>query len=487
MKSHVIPLIALVIISFGCTVGPDYIAPEPKVASWPTTGIDLDTKNSMANLNWQEYYQEPELQVLIEKALLNNLDLRQAKESVMQSFRTRDISELSHLPSFTANLDGERDSISALASSDPRIENEFDLNVGLRWEIDFWGKLRRASEGAMANLQANKANLYAAKISLIAQTSTIYYELQDVNARMALAESNIQARQHSKHIADLRHEQGVISGLDVRQAEVSLAQEKIKLPGLKRAKNTLMYQLSVIMGESPKQQIIGSRNDELVYRQKIPVGLGSELLKRRPDIIAAERNLQASNASIGVAKADYFPNILISGRFGNRTRDFDDILEDDGRSWLLDANIEMPLWDWGRTKMNVENAQSAYQVSLMQYQKVVLESFRDVATSLENYQEAFTVYDLRNALVVATKENLRIANLRYANGVVSYLDVLDAQRSHATAEQELSSAVTAKQLSMVNLYRSLGGGWQPIEQQCLQGEELVSHNGTEQEGCPIMQ
>jgi len=479
------PLLVIVLIT-GCTVGPDYQAPEPVNYGLPQTGIEVDTQTSMANLSWREYYDEPELQLLIEKALQNNLDFKIARESVLQSLRARGISDISMLPSFGLNLDGERDRASALTSSEPTIDDEFNFNIGLDWQIDLWGKLRRASEASLAQLQASQANMYGVKVSLIAQTAALYYELQDINARTALTESNIDARQSSKKIADLRHKQGIISGLDVRQAEVSLAQEKVKLPELKSSKNQLMFSLSVLIGEPPGTQIIGQRRDIEAYQGAIPAGMPASLLKRRPDIVAAERAIQAANAEIGVATADYFPNIQLTGRYGIRSLELKDILDTGGKSWLWEANIDMPLFDWGRTSMNVDIAKSLHRVALLNYQKAVLAAFQDVSSTLEDYQQAFTLFDLRKSLVVATRENLRIAELRYSNGVVSYLDVLDAQRNHATAEQELSSAIKTKQLAMVNLYRSLGGGWQQPGDDCMSSRDNENEGTPETDACLVM-
>ncbi len=453
-------LTSLFALSACTTVGPDYKAPKAVNIDLPQTGILLDTTVNLSDLSWRQYYRQPELQQLISKALSHNIDLRIARTSVEQSARVHRLSEIALLPSLGGEFTGERESASGLTSSSPSIDNEFNLTASASWEIDFWGKLTRASEASLASLQASEAQLYAAKISLIAQTATLYYNLQDINYQVALTKSNIEARRKSKHIADLRHKQGVISGLDVRQAEVSLAQERIKLPSLQRKQNQLMFQLSLLIGELPKKQEIGKRQDVKATLGALPVGLPADLLKRRPDIIAAERKVEVASAGIGIAKADYFPNIMLTADIGNRSADLTDILSSAGRRWIIEANVNMPLWDWGRVDLNVETAEANYQVALLKYQQAVLVAFSEVASSLEDYKDAFTVFDLRKSLLTATKENLRIADLRYANGVISYLDVLDAQRNHATAEQELSSAIKAKQLAMVNLYRSLGGGWQ---------------------------
>ncbi len=447
----------------GCTVGPNYQKPKVIEESWPVIGVDIDTQTSMANLHWREFYPETELQALIERALLHNISLKRSLSSVVQSRNIKGITDNALLPSLGVVMDGERESESGLTNEVPEVADEFNLNFGARWEVDFWGKLGRASESSLATYQANKANLYAAKISLIAQVATLYYQIQDVSARVLLTEQNIESRSKSKHIAVLRHKQGVISGLDVRQAEVELAQEAIKIPALNREKNTLMYQLSLLLGEVPKQQIIGSRASSFTYQNSIPAGITSQLLKRRPDIISAERKMQAANALIGVETANYYPNIALTGQYGFSTEAFTDLLKSNGSTWLVNAEINMPLWDWGTIELKVENAKANYEMTVLEYKQQILMALSDVFSAIEYYQEAFEVYELRQTLVLATKENLRIAKLRYQNGVVNYLAVLDAQRSHSSAEQELSRSIEAKQISMVNLYRSLGGGWDPIE------------------------
>lgn len=475
LNLNVLPLraskIVFCLLLAGCTVGPDYQAPEHQVAQWPDSGLDYETQRSMAELDWREFYPELELQALIEQALLNNLTLKQSIETVRQSARIRTSSDLAVLPVVGANLTGEREKTSALTSTVSSLKDEYALNAGVSWEIDFWGKLARASESALATYEADRASLYAAKISLIAKVAALYYDIQNVMASIELTNANISSRGASRDIAVLRHKQGVISGLDVRQAEVELAQEKIKIPALEKRKQALMYELSVLVAQPPQEQTIGKRVDNLTYLGAIPSGLPADLLKRRPDVIAAERRIQAASAKIGVAKASYFPNIALTGRFGTKSTDFSDLLLSDGKTWKLGGNLTMPLFDWGKISRNVDNAESQYQVALMRYQAQVLEALREVATTLASYHEAFEIYDLQTSLVAATKENLRIARLRYQNGVVSYLDVLDAQRSHASAEVALSSSISAKQIAMVNLYHSLGGGWQTAERQCVYEDE----------------
>lgn len=461
----------------GCAIGPDYqkapaVTPQ-ELPSWQFNDDVAQPGTSMATLNWQSFYQDPALQSFIQQALDNNIDLKIASERVYRAQIGLVESDSKFLPNFDMTFDADREKTSKALTSDPKIDNEFKLTANVSWELDLWGKLRRSNEADVANLQATQAEFYGSRISLIAQVAELYYKIQDAQNQIQLTNNNILAREKSKRITQLRHQQGIISGLDVSQSNVELMQEKLKLPALHNSLNSSMYQLSILLDQSPKKLKVPARDPNNLDRKSLPVGLPSELLKRRPDVISQERKLHAATAAIGVAKADYFPNISLVGNFGAKSLEVDDLL-DNAEYWEIGADISMPLFNWGATTANVDKVTSEYREAILNYRKAIFIAFRESAEAIENVDKNRTEYYLKRELLTATNEYLRIANLRYSNGVISYIDVLDAQRNQAKSQQDFSSAAESLQTSFVGLYKTLGGGWDAAGyQQALNNEEDI--------------
>ncbi|OUS25672.1 hypothetical protein A9Q98_11865 [Thalassotalea sp. 42_200_T64] len=470
-------LVLSITLLSACAIGPDYQkAPEltpDELPSWQVNNDVAQAGSSIATLDWQSFYQDPALQSFIQQALDNNIDLRIASERVYRSQIGLIASGAQFLPNFDMTFDGDREKTSKALTTTPKIDNEFKWTANVSWEIDLWGKLRRSNEADIANVQASQAEFYGSRISLIAQVAELYYIIQDAQNQIQLTNNNIVAREKSKRITELRHQQGIISGLDVSQSNVELMQEKLKLPALHNSLSSSMYQLSILLDQSPKKLNIPERDPNNLDQKVLPVGLPSELLKRRPDIIAQERRLHAVTSAIGVAKADYFPNISLVGNFGAKSLEIDDLL-DDAEYWEVGADISMPLFNWGKTTANVDRAKSEYREAILNYRKAIFIAFRESAEAIENVDKNRTEYYLKRDLLAATNEYLRIANLRYNNGVISYIDVLDAQRNQAQSQQDFSAAAQSLQTSFVGLYKTLGGGWDAVSyNQALTNEEDI--------------
>jgi outer membrane protein, multidrug efflux system len=455
-------LITLIFLS-GCVVGPDYEKP-PEITgeNTPEWSLNKDfytSSSSIAGIDWQSFYKEPTLQTLIQKALDNNIDLKVASERVYRAKAGLKQSNASFLPQVDMTFEGEREKTSpALSTTSPKIDNEFQWSGNVSWEVDLWGKLRREHEANLAGLEATQADFYGSRISLIAQVANLYYQIQDAKNQIQLTNNNIVAREKSKLIAELRHQQGIISGLDVSQSNVELMQEQLKLPSLHNELNSAMYQLSILLDQSPRQLSIPDRPQGIQLKTELPVGLPSELLKRRPDIIAQERKLHAAMAKIGATKADYFPNISLVGSLGAKSVEVNDLL-DNAEYWELNGEISMPIFNWGVTKANVLKAESEYRENVLIYRKAIYIAFKEAAEAIENVERNRTEYALNKKLLAATNEYLRIAILRYDNGVISYIGVLDAQRNQAKSQQDFSSSTESLETSIVSLYKTLGGGW----------------------------
>lgn len=446
---------------FGCTMGPDYEEPPESIEqeSWQSNFDILESGQSVASRGWKTLYVEPELQALIEKALANNLDLKISFENLFRARNAVTIQRSSQLPIVEAEFFHDREQRSFAFSGDEDIINEFRLLGRVSWELDLWGKLRRQSEASLSNYQATEADYYGTRISLISDVAETYFDIQNTMDQIALTEANVIAREKSKHIAELRRKQGVISGQDVSQTHVELVRERLKLPALNNQLKSQQYKLSILTGELPKALNIKTRALELdIYRNNLPIGLPADLLKRRPDIISQERKLQAATANIGVARTKYFPDITLSGYVGGKSSELNNLL-DNADTWLFGVDVGMPLFDWGKTSAEITDIESQYREALLSYRKTVLNAFKESAEALESFEQSRIEYELKEELLTATLENMRISQLRYDNGSVGYLNVLDAQRSLASAQQDFSSAINNHQKALIRLYRVLGGGW----------------------------
>lgn len=456
---HSVAIIACLLA--GCALGPDYEKPSTSIEqqAWQTNFDNLESSQSIASSSWKVLYDDPELQRLIQKALDNNLDLKIAFETLYRARNAVVVQDAALLPNVEAEFFHDKEKLSQAFSGNENIVNDFRLLGRVSWEIDLWGKLRRQSEASLANYQASEADYYGTRISLIADVAQTYYDIQNTMAQVALTQSNIEAREKSKHIAELRRKQGVISGLDVSQTHVELVTEKLKLPALNNQLKSQQYQLAILIGELPSAIDVKSRAIELdLHRKNVPVGLPADLLKRRPDIVSQERQLQAATANIGVAQANYFPNMTLSGYYGGKSAELSSLL-DSADTWLIGVDVSMPLFTWGKTTAQVKDYESQYREALLSYRKTVLNAFRESAEALELYEQSLTEYELQQELLLATQENMRISQLRYNNGSVAYINVLDAQRSLASAQQDFSSAINNHQKAFIRLYKVLGGGW----------------------------
>lgn len=446
----------------GCMVGPDYEKPDPVKGTdkWHDAEQNINVTESIAEYDWREFYSEPELQVLIDTALKNNINLLISAERVYRSQRSITSTDAALLPAIDYRAFSEREGESVGVEGDSAgIDTDAELHGLLKWEIDLWGQLRRASEAATAEWQASYADLYGARISLIGQVASLYYDIQDARKQLLITDGIIKDRQFSLDTNRLRHKQGTISGLNVTQSMVELLKEEVTIPTLKQELRRLNYQLALVLAESPQQFDIPDRAEVKVYASGIPAGLPSSLLTRRPDIIGAERKLQVASAEIGVAKGNFFPNISISGEYGRKSKALTDLLTYSAKNWLFRVDLLGPLIDWGVNRANLDQAKSEYRQALLEYRDVVFSALNDTAEAFDNYDKANDVYEIRIKLLNATEENLKISQLMYKNGVVDYLDVLDAQRNNANAQQALSSAVGSLQNARVRVYKSLGGGW----------------------------
>jgi len=448
----------------GCVLGPDYQQPEidmPEDYRQSNGPQDQAAESeSLAALSWRQIYQDNHLQQLIETGLANNLDLAVARSRVRQARSQLAVSRSSLFPELGLEAVGERERSSGITSSNTGPDNTFSLAGLLSWEIDLWGANRRSVEAAEALWYASEESRQALAVSLIGEIANAYFELLDIDNRLEISDRTVTLREEAVRIAKLRKKGGVISELEVQQAEVELFSAKITLPSLRRSRFLKENQLSILLGRAPGDIERGLDLGAQPLPPAVPVGLPSTLLQRRPDIRQAEQTLIAANAEIGIAKAEFFPRLILTGDYGRESDELSDLLKSAGKTWIIGLDAAMPLFTAGRNRARLAITKEQYEQTILNYRKVVLRSLQEVSDALESYYRTKEGLEARIQLVASSREYVRLARLRYYNGVLSYLDLLDAQRQLFNAELSLSESKLQRLQAIILLYKALGGGWQ---------------------------
>jgi NodT family efflux transporter outer membrane factor (OMF) lipoprotein len=459
--------VLFIIIFAGCALGPDYQRPEQELPENYRQSDDRqrqDTeKVSFAVRNWREIYQDEQLQWLIETGLADNLDLAVARSRVREARYYLAVSRSALFPQLDLAAVAEREGKSGFTSSSSGPENTLALEGLLSWEIDLWGRNRRSMEASEAQWMATEESRQAISVFLIGEIAAAYFELLDIDNRLKISERTVASREESIRIARLRKKGGVISKLEVQQAEVELASAKVTLPFLHKNRLIKENYLSILIGQAPGDIERRVGISEQALPPEVPVGLPGSLLQRRPDVRQAEQTLIAANAAIGIAKADFFPELTLTGAYGRESNELSDLLKSSGKTWIIGLDAIMPLFNAGKNRAQLAIAREQYEQASLNYRKIVLQSLQEVSDALESYSRSKEELEAHLDLVKSSQEYLRLATLRYYNGVLSYLDLLDAQRQLFNAELSLSESKRDRLVALVQLYKALGGGWQASE------------------------
>jgi outer membrane protein, multidrug efflux system len=449
---------AALLLAASCAVGPDYHRPE--TAAPEAFRFQQDTTaDSFADAGWWQVYQDPVLQALIHDGLANNLDVRIAAARVDQARAALGSAHLAQLPqvSVAAGAERERTSVYELPPGIPAVSNVFSAEGSLSYELDFWGKYRRATEAARAELLESDYAKQDVMGALVAGVATAYFTLQSLDEQLAITERTVGTRQKFVDLTQAQHDRGTVSELDVATAQAQLAVAKATLPALLRQIGQTEDQLSVLLGHNPDRIV----RDDLEPPPPVPAaGLPSSLLERRPDIREAEQNLVAANAEVGVAKANLFPSITLTALGGGVSDALSSLFSGPARTWSVGAGLLQPLLSPQRNLYQVELADAQKRQALLQYQKTIQTAFQEVSDALIARQQGADVQAAVEAQVDAERRANSIALARYRVGYASYFNVIDANRDLFVAELALSEARLNTVLAVVQLYRALGGGWQ---------------------------
>jgi outer membrane protein, multidrug efflux system len=451
----------------GCMVGPDYRRPSVTTpglirGSVPTAP---DTQ-SIGDLKWFEVFQDEQLQELIRTALVQNYDLRDAIARVDAARANLGITRADQYPNFGVGADvtateasrrGEQ-TIPRGVSRERSFTTVF-LNL-FTFEIDTWGRLRRATESARAQLLAEDWNRKTVITTLIGDVATAYFNLLELDMELAIAKDTLATRQESLRLIKVQQQGGVATLLDVRQGEQLVYSATEAIPNTERQIAQTENQISLLLGRNPGPITRSRLLTEQQTLLEVPAGLPSALLERRPDIQAAEQILIAANANIGVAKAAYFPQITLTGEFGFQSTALSNLFSGSRRLWTFIPQLTYPIFDAGRIRSGVELTEAEQRSALAQYERAIQAAFRDVSDALVQYQRVREIRAERELLVTALLDRKRLAYLRYRGGVDTLLNALDADRDLFDAELSLAQVRRDEFLSLVQLYRALGGGWQ---------------------------
>lgn len=446
--------------------------PEPKeLKPTPPSTFRGDTipqpdPQSLANLKWFEVFKDEKLQALIQDALANNYDVREAAARIDAARASLGITRSEQFPSIIASGDvvTQRQSRSSAVDIPAPIKRDRSfgsilLNL-LTFEIDIWGRLRKQTAAARADLLATEEAHKAIITTLVSDVATAYFGLRELDFELDISQRTLRSREESLRLIQLRQQRGVSTMLEVRQAEELVYDAREVIPALEQAIQQTENFLSFLTGRNPSTIERGISLTDQQMPPAVPAGLPSDLISRRPDIRAAENNLVAANARIEVAKKEYFPRISLTSFLGYESGQLTSLFSNSRNVFGLAGQVTQPIFTGGRIKSNIRFTQAQRDFLLIDYQKTIQAAFREVSDSLIAYQKVREVRTQRGHLVDTLRDRSRLSYLRYTGGVATLLDALDADRELFEAERSLALARRDELLTVVQLYKALGGGWQ---------------------------
>ncbi len=451
----------LVLTISGCMVGPEY--KRPLVETPQSWRFGEKEAKGIVNTAWWQQFNDPVLNELIATALQENKDLKIAAARVEEFIGRYAVTRATLFPQAAAHAGPERARTTgvgqeALPPGTPNPFYQYQVSLAASWEIDLWGKLRSATEAAQAALLSTEEGRQSVILSLVTSVANSYINLRDLDRQLDIARRTAKLREDSYHIFSVRFQAGYVSELELSQAKSDLEQVLSTIPPLEKSVAQQENALCVLLGSNPGPIPRGKSIDDLGMPD-IPAGLPSDLLAQRPDIRQAEQNLISANAQIGVARAQYFPDISLTGMFGYESIKLSSLFSGAARTWSWAVPLTAPIFTGGAIAGQVKEAEAIQKETLLQYQQAIQNAFRDVEDSLVDRHRTRDQLEALARQVEALRTYSRVARLRYDNGYTSYIDVLDAERNLFNAELSYTQAQGALFQSLVNLYKAMGGGW----------------------------
>jgi len=447
-----------------CALGPDYERPQIET---PTSYVQpVDEGESFANTQWWDLFQDAQLQALIRTALQQNTDLGIAVSRIEEFRAVLGITRADQFPSLNVaatagRANGSENAFPGNLLGAGSSEN-YRLSADVFFELDLFGRLRRASEAARAELLSAEEARRSIAISLVASVASTYMSLRDLDARLEIAKRTRETRARSLGIIQARFDKGTVPRLDLNQAEIELAIAVATVAAAERGVAQTENALSILLGRNPGSIVRGLPLKEQIMPPAIPAGLPSELLQRRPDVLASEAALAAQTARIGVAEAARWPSLSLTGALGLESSELSDISDSGSDFWNVGAGILAPIFNAGKNRSRVEIERARANQALLSYQQTVQRAFREVEDALVAVRTYREEHSARQRQVAAARSAARLSRARYDGGVTSYLEVLDTERSLFSAELAESQTLGLYSDAIIQLYKSLGGGWDPL-------------------------
>lgn len=455
MKRAIVIFTGAIILTYlaGCKVGPDF--EHPVVYSPEAFRFNAGLTDTIVNLKWWEMFQDPILDTLIVKALENNLDVLQAAARIEAARANVGATRAGAFPQINAVAGVSHGNFNGIKTE---VGSNFYAFPELVWEIDFWGKYRRSTEAAKAELMSSEFAMRTAQISLISAVASTYFQLLDDISKYEISRQTYASRDSGTQIIQYRFDYGVVPEIDLNQSQVQQAIAAASVPVYRRYIAYDQSTMSILLGMAPDTIVTGISLYEQAFPPEIPSGLPSQLLERRPDILQAEADYMQQNALVGVAVAMRFPSISLTGLFGGASNELSTFTTG-GFAWSAGASLLGPLFQFGKNKRRVEQQRFLAEAARLNYEATVIQAFKEVEDALitiETLKQELKAQEFRmNAAANAEK----LSQERYDKGVTSYLEVLDSQRQSFDAQLSYSSVRRDLMISFIGLYKALGGGW----------------------------
>ena len=423
-------------------------------------------QTSIGDLKWFEIFKDHELQKMVRTAMVQNYDLRLAVARIDAARANLGLARSDQFPQFAAGADLTTSRASSNSPSGAFGQGGRSRSFGsvflslLTFELDVWGRLRQQTKAARAELRASEEDRKTVQTIVVGDVAAGYFSLLELDSELDIARRTLTARQESLRLIELRQQNGLGTALDLRQAEELVYQASQTIPDTERQIAQTENQLSFILGNGPGSITRGRPLDQQEMLPSVPAGLPSSLLERRPDIRAAEENLVAQRALVSAAKRAYFPTISLTGLFGFQSNQLSSLFTGPSKAWTLVPQITQPIFTGGRLKSDVKFAKAQQDLAVVQYQRTIQNAFKEVSDALIQYQKVREIRAQQELLVATLRDRSRLAYLRYAGGVDTLLNALDSDRELFDAELNLTQTKRNELLSLVQLYKALGGGWQ---------------------------
>jgi outer membrane protein, multidrug efflux system len=456
-------LFVITILMAGCMVGPNYKRPLVSVPTDYRNAMPTPTAppSSLGNEDWWQVYQDPVLVQLIHTALQQNYNVRIAATNVLEAQAQLSITRADQLPSASVGANVFSQQNAKVSSLFPAYQvNAGQLNLSVIWNLDFWGKYRRQTEAARAQLLASEYGQRAVMSSLVASVAAAYFQLRALDSQLDISKRTLTDRDQSLHLTQVLASHGSASDLDVSQSEQLVYTAAETIPDLERQIAQQENLLSILLGENPGPIPRGRSLTQQPVPETVPAGLPSELLERRPEIRQAEESVVAANAEIGVAKAAFFPSFSLTGTGGLESNALNRFIGTPSEAWSGIVGVSQPVFEGGALRGQLRFARAQWQQSVLIYEQTVQTALQQVSDSLIGYQKYRDFRDQQERLTLAAQQSDQLSMLLYRHGGASYLQVLTNDTNYFSAELNLVNAQLNERLALVQLYQALGGGWQ---------------------------